>query len=179
LLLKLDLKKAYDYVSWDFLHLILVQTGFIVSSISWIMSCVTSASFAVLINGETLTFFNIERGLRQGCPLLPLLFILIMESLNILLKQGQEVGTPTRVKVSIVVKILHLIFVDDVLIMTKETTAKWKLVKNIMDQLYSALGLRINHNKSNFHYAGLDDANLVSFNELLAYNFMELASSFK
>ena len=179
LLLKLDLKKAYDCVSWDFLHLILVQTGFSVSSISWIMSCVTSASFAVLINGETLTFFNSERGLRQVCRVSPLFFILIMESLNILLKQGQEAENLTGVKVSRVVKILHLIFVDDVLIMTKETTAKLQLVKNILDKLYSALGLRINHNKSTFHYAGLDDANLVSFNELLAYNFMELASSFK
>jgi hypothetical protein len=86
LLLKLDLKKAYDCVSWDFLRLILVQNSFSVYSISWIMSCVTSASFMVLINGETSDFFNSEHGLQQGCPLLPLLFILIMESLRMLLK---------------------------------------------------------------------------------------------
>jgi hypothetical protein len=124
LLLKLDPKKAYDCVSWDFLRSILVHTGFSVSSISWIMSCVTSASFAALINGETSTFFNSERGHRQSCPISPLLFILIMESLNILLKQGQEAENLTGVKVSRVVKILHLIFVDDVLIMTKTTTAE-------------------------------------------------------
>jgi hypothetical protein len=53
------------------------------------------------------------------------------------------------------------------------------LVKNILDQLCNASGLRINHNKSTFHYARLEDADLVSFNELFAYNFMELALGFK
>jgi hypothetical protein len=157
LLLKLDLKKAYDCVSWDFLRLILVQTGFSASSISWIMSCVTSASFAVLINGETSVFFNSERGLRQGCPLSPLLFILIMESLSILLKQGQEAGNLTGIKVSRVIKVLHLIFVDDVIIMTKASVAEWKLVKNILDQFCGASGLGINHVKSTFHFAGLEE----------------------
>jgi len=63
MILKLDLKKVYHCVSWDFLHLILAQSGFSVTSSSWIMSCVTSASFEVLINGETLAFFNSEQGL--------------------------------------------------------------------------------------------------------------------
>ena len=115
----MDLKKAYDCVNWNFLHLILAQISFSATSSSWIMSCVTSASFAVLINGETSDLFNSERGLRQGFPLYPLLFILFMESLSILLKKIQELGDLTGVKVSRVVKILHLIFFDDVLIMTK------------------------------------------------------------
>jgi hypothetical protein len=56
------------------------------------MSCVVSATFVVLINGETSPFFHSERGLRQGCPLSPLLFILIMESLSILLKERTRGG---------------------------------------------------------------------------------------
>ena len=102
-----------------------------------------SASFPVMINGKTSVFFNSERGLHQGYPLYPLLFILIMESLSILLKQGQEVGKLTRIKVSKVIKVLHLIFIDDVIIMTKASLAEWKLVKNILDQLCGASGLRI------------------------------------
>jgi hypothetical protein len=98
------------------------------------MSYVISASFVVLINGETFAFFNSERGLRQGCPLSPLLFILIMEILSILLKQGQEVWNMTGVKVSGVVRILHLIFVYDVLIMTKASIIEWLLIKYILEQ---------------------------------------------
>jgi hypothetical protein len=179
LILKLDLKKAYDHVSWDFLRLILAQTGFSATSSSWIMSYVTIASFALLINGETSNFFNNERVLHQGCPLSPLLFILVMESLSILLKKGQEFGNLIGVKVSRVVKILHLIFVDDVLIMTKASVGEWQLVKNILEKKFSALGLKINHSKFTFHHAGLEDVDLTSFKDLFSFNFMDLALGFK
>jgi hypothetical protein len=129
LILKLDLKKAYDCVNWDFLRLILIQTGFSFPSINWIMSCVVSSSFVVLINGETSPFFQSDRGLRQGCPLSPLLFILVMESFSLLLKKGQTEGSLTGVKVSRIVKILHLFFVDDILIMTKASLEEWKEIK--------------------------------------------------
>jgi len=63
LILKLDLHKAYDCVDWDFLHLILNQVGFGSQMTRWIMSCVTSPSFVVLIKGEVTDFFKGERGL--------------------------------------------------------------------------------------------------------------------
>jgi hypothetical protein len=133
LILKLDLRKAYDCVNWDFLRLILVQTGFSVHSIHWIMSCVVSSSFAVLINGEASMFFTSERGLCQGCPLSPLLFILVMESISLLLKKGQAEGKLTGVKVSRIIKVLHLIFVDDVLIMSKASLEEWQVIKTLLE----------------------------------------------
>jgi hypothetical protein len=57
LVLKLDLKKAYDCINWDFLRLILIQSGFRMMVTNWLMSCVISASYAVLINGETSIIF--------------------------------------------------------------------------------------------------------------------------
>jgi hypothetical protein len=92
LVLNLDLKKAYDCINWDYLRLILIQTGFGLLTTNWIMSCVSSSTFAVLLNGETTSFFQSGRGLRQGCPLSPLLFILVMEGLSLLLKKGQVEG---------------------------------------------------------------------------------------
>jgi hypothetical protein len=85
------------------------------------MSCVISSSFVVFNNGESSPFFNSERGLRQGCLLSPFLFILVMESIILLLKKGQVEGSLTRVKVSRVIRVIHLIFVDDVLIMTNDS----------------------------------------------------------
>jgi hypothetical protein len=58
LILKLDLQKSYDCVNWDFLRLILIQGGFGVMLTNWIMSCVSSASFVVLVNDEATNFFR-------------------------------------------------------------------------------------------------------------------------
>jgi hypothetical protein len=119
LILKLNLQKAYDFVNWDFLRLILIQGGFGVSVTNWIMSCVNLAPFVVLVNGKATNFFKSGRGLRQGCPLSPLLFILVMESLSFLIKSRQRDGSLTGIEVSRLTKILHLLFVDDILILTR------------------------------------------------------------
>jgi hypothetical protein len=132
LILKLDLKKAFDCIDWDFLRLILAQTGFNHPMIKWIMSCVVSANLAILVNGESSSFFRMGRGLRQGCPLSPLLFILAMEALSLLLKTTQAEGKISRLKVSRTIKILHLLFTDDVLIMTKGTLQEWIEIKEIL-----------------------------------------------
>ena len=86
LILKLDLKKAYNRVNWAFLMLVLLQIGLGLSITNWVMSCVTSVSFAVFINGSASKFLKASRGLRKGCPLSPLLFLLIMEALSLLIK---------------------------------------------------------------------------------------------
>jgi hypothetical protein len=83
------------------------------------MACVSSSTFVVLINGEATGFFKNGRGLRQGCPLSPLLFILVMEGLILLLKSSQGKGKITGIKVSSLYKILHILFVDDIIIMTR------------------------------------------------------------
>jgi hypothetical protein len=174
LILKLDLRKAYDCVNWDFLRLILVQTGFSLQSIQWIMSCVVSSSFAVLINGEATSFFTSERGLRQGCPLSPLLFILVMECISLLLKKGQVEGLLSGVKVSRIIKILHLIFVDDVLIMSKAVVEEWQVIKSILESFCCASGLRISPQKSTFHYNGIHEDSLAVYRRLFDYNFVDL-----
>jgi hypothetical protein len=162
LILKLDLKKAYDCVNWDFLRLILIKTSFSLTSTNWIMSCVVSSSFVVLINGETSTFFQSERGLRQGCPLSPLLFILVMESISLLLKKSQSEGVLSGVKVSRVIKILHLIFVDDILIMSKASLEEWMVIKSLLELFCCASGLKVNLDKSTFHHSGLVNWELIA-----------------
>jgi hypothetical protein len=87
LILKIYLRKDYDFINWDFLRLVLLQCGFVLTTTKWIMGCITSTKFAVLINGEPSDFFHSGRGLRQGFPLSPLLFILIMEDLSLALKR--------------------------------------------------------------------------------------------
>ena len=88
LILKLDLVKAFDRVNWTFLRLVLLQIGILIVGVNWVLGCVESSKFAFLVNGTPSRFFPISRGIRQGFPLSPLLFILIIESLNLLIQNA-------------------------------------------------------------------------------------------
>ena len=82
-ILKLDLIKAFDRVNWTFIRLILIHIGAPLQTVNWIMGCISSATFAVLINGTPTSFFPTSHGIRQGCPFSPLLFILVIEGLSL------------------------------------------------------------------------------------------------
>lgn len=90
--IKLDMAKAYDRVRWSFLWKIFGAFGFGDDWIRWVMSCVTSISFLVLINGEPLELFGASRGLLQGDPLSVYLVMLFVEGLGHLLRRNMERG---------------------------------------------------------------------------------------
>ncbi|CAN4114614.1 unnamed protein product [Withania somnifera] len=76
ILCKLDIEKAYDHVNWSFLLKILGDMGFGRKWINWIKFCISSVKFSLIINGNSKSFFQSQRGLRHGDPLSPSLFIL-------------------------------------------------------------------------------------------------------
>ena len=90
ILCKLDIEKAYDHIRWDFLLKMLERMGFGPKWIRWINWCISTATFSVLINGSPAGFFWSSRGLRQGDPLSPYLFVIGMEALSCLLKRAVE-----------------------------------------------------------------------------------------
>jgi hypothetical protein len=84
---KLDLMKAYDRVDLNYLEEVLRKFGFAKKWIQWIMTCVKTVTFSVKFNGKLLKKFNPSRGLRQGDPLSPYLFLFVGEGLSCLLKE--------------------------------------------------------------------------------------------
>jgi hypothetical protein len=98
-----------------------------------------------------------------------------MEGLSLLLKQKYIEGNITGIKVSRVVKILHLFFADDVLIMTTRSPQEWTEINNLLKTFCNASGLQINWNKSSFHYANLQDQTLTLLKALLPHRFLHLS----
>ena len=78
---KIDLTKAYDMLRWDFIHETLVDVGFPELVVSVIMNCITTPSMEILWNGDRTSSFIPSRGIRQGDPMSPYIFVLCIERL--------------------------------------------------------------------------------------------------
>ena len=76
---KLDIEKAYDHVNWEALFALLKRMGFGMRWCRWIRTCISTVQFSILFNGSPADFFGSSRGLRQGDPLSPMLFLVMME----------------------------------------------------------------------------------------------------
>jgi hypothetical protein len=112
--IKLDMSKAYDRVEWKFLEEVMKRMGFDGRWINLIMMCVTSPEYAILINGTPCGRITPSRGIRQGDPISPYLFLICAEALSSLLikanRDGLLSGVPTSKRGP---QVNHLFFADD------------------------------------------------------------------
>ncbi|KAL0350051.1 UNVERIFIED_CONTAM: Retrovirus-related Pol polyprotein from type-2 retrotransposable element R2DM [Sesamum radiatum] len=147
--IKVDLQKAYDSVEWDFLLEALKLFNFPTRFIGWIEQCVSTATFSVSLNGSIYGFFPGARGLRQGDPMSPYLFVLVMETWNSLLRykvlnnhlfQFHWKCSEQR--------ILSLCFADDVLLFCRADIDSIQVIKDILSEFAALSGLKVNPQKS-------------------------------
>ena len=150
-LIKIDFQMAYDSINWNFLRKVMESLGFGRKWISWIMECVSSASMSILLNGSPLRPFKMQKGLRQGDPLSPYLFILVSETLVCFLKRAHNLNLIEAVSIGkSKVSLKHLQFADDILLFAPKNHTCITNYFRLFDIFALMSGLAINYNKSAF-----------------------------
>lgn len=152
--LKLDISKAYDRVEWHFLKAIMIKLGFADCWIFLIMSCVWSVSYSVLINGAPHGHIILTRGLHQGDPLSPYLFLLCAEGLSSIIQQMERVGHISGLPISRGgTKLSHLFFADDSLLFCRATFSEWCNIQDLLEIYEKASGQTINKGKTSIFFS--------------------------
>lgn len=145
---KLDLSKAYDRVDWDFLEKALLKWGFSQQWVSHVMACVRSVKFSVKFNGKLLESFSPSRGLRQGDPLSPFLFLFVADALSALVNKAIVEDGLEPVKIcQRAPPISHLLFADDVLLFFQASAQQASVVKGLLNTYATSTGQLINPSK--------------------------------
>jgi hypothetical protein len=151
---KLDMSKAYDRVEWGFLEGVMRRMGFVERWIHLVMMCVTSASYSVLVNGNPVGMISPSRGLRQGDPISPYLFLLCAEALSSLLIQADNEGTIEGVSTSKRgPRINHLFFADDSLLFCRAGQDQWNRLSMILGTYEKASGQQLNKEKTGIFFS--------------------------
>ncbi|XP_065859834.1 uncharacterized protein [Euphorbia lathyris] len=147
--LKLDLEKAYDRLNWSFLLDSLKRAGIPENWRRLIEDCISSPVFQVLINGDMSDEFSPSRGIRQGDPMSPFLFVIAMERLAHLIQEAMSKGILHPVSINkFCPPISHLFFADDVMIFVEGNDEQVGVVMDILNCFCAASGQKINIHKS-------------------------------
>ncbi|GER30020.1 RNA-directed DNA polymerase (reversetranscriptase)-related family protein [Striga asiatica] len=152
--LKLDMMKAFDRVEWKFLAAICKKMGFCLKFVSWILSCICTSSFSFNIMGQPLGLLKPSRGLRQGDPLSPYLFIIISEALSNLIKHASILYSFQGIKISKnSPPVTHLFFADDSIFFCKADISHALLISTILRLYGLDSGQQVNLHKSSIFFS--------------------------
>jgi hypothetical protein len=152
--LKLDMSKAYDRVEWVFLKHVMLKMGFNTKWVSLMMECISSVSYSILINGSPQGLLKPTRGLRQGDPLSPYLFLLCAEGLHGLIHQAANNGLIRGISLSRGgPQLTHLFFADDSLLFCRARREECEALLHILFQYEVVSGQQINRDKTTLFFS--------------------------
>ena len=130
--IKVDLEKAYDMLKWEFIRDTLRDAGFPTTLINLIMECISSTSVQILWNGEPTDVFSPSRGIHQGDPLPPYIFVLCVERLAHGIEMEVQTSKWKPIKLGRRgVPISHLFFADDLLLLAHASMDQVRAVKDV------------------------------------------------
>jgi len=153
MLVKLDLAKAYDRLNWDYLQGILKAFSFYARWISWIMSMVTTPVLSIMLNGSPTNAFNATRGLIQGDPLSPFLFILVVEGLGRYIEEKVQSEQYIGLRLwGNDLPLTHQQFIDDIIMYGQASLKEARKIMEILSDFTSTSGTEINKDKSDIFF---------------------------
>ncbi|CAL1354334.1 unnamed protein product [Linum trigynum] len=147
--MKIDLEKAYDRLRWEFLRDTLKKIGLPSSWINCIMYCVENNKMRILWNGDLSPPITPSRGVRQGDPLSPYLFVLCMERLSHRIDQAiqDKLWKPLKLS-SDGPGLSHLFFADDLVLFAEAGSSQVRIIKQCLDEFCNSSGQKVNFHKS-------------------------------
>jgi len=152
MLIKLDMENAFDRVNHSFLIKVLLSFGFSPHFVQLINACIDNPWISPLFNGRPSNFFQARRGIRQGCPLSPFLYILMANTLNRKISAERTAGSLPGLKSSTdVVPLNHSLFADDSLLLGGASTRIAKAFDSVLKSYYRVTGTLINERKSEIY----------------------------
>ncbi|XP_062112930.1 uncharacterized protein LOC133824079 [Humulus lupulus] len=173
-LMKIDISKAYDSIEWDFLENLLYDLCFPMRFIRWVMVCLRGSSYSLVINNGIQGHFQGAKGLRQGDPISPLLFVIVMDYLTrLLLKAGMEKYFRFH-PLCKSLKLVSLCFADNLLLFCKANLKSVMILHQAFNDFTLSSSLSINQSKSRIYIGGLaagDKAPLLLCSNLIEGKF--------
>jgi hypothetical protein len=171
-LFKLDISKAFDSVSWAFLIEVMKKMGFDTIWCDMISGLLATSSTQILLNGVPGDFIVHQRGLRQGDPLSPTLFILVIDILSRLVEKASDEG---RLQPLSTRQLRHRIslYADDAVVFLKPEAADIALTTELLKLFGKASGLHTNIQKSSVAPIRCDAHIIEATKELLSCEFVE------
>lgn len=158
---KLDMAKAYDRVEWSFLENILLKMGFCDWWTFLIMRCVKSVSYNIVHGEHMIGPITPTRGIRQGDPLSPYLFIICAEGFSALIRNYEETKFLNGIKICRNAPVVsHMLFADDSYVYCKADTMEATHLFSLLEQYENASGQKVNKEKSSIFYS----ANVIHYN---------------
>jgi ribonuclease HI len=154
LILKVDLEKAYDRLEWSFIREVLLFFLFPKSLVDLILDCVSSSSISILLNGGKMEVFKPSRGIRQGDPLSPYLFILCLEYLSLKIFGACHENRWKPIKASRNGPAFsHLFFADDLLLCSVASIECCNTMVEVLEEFCDNSGQKINLSKSKAYFS--------------------------
>ncbi|GKA00908.1 RNA-directed DNA polymerase, eukaryota, reverse transcriptase zinc-binding domain protein [Tanacetum coccineum] len=175
LVFKVDFEKAFDSLRWDYLDVIMENLGFGFKWRTWIAGCLKNSRTSLLVNGSPTAEFEIFKGLRQGDPLSPFLFILAMEGLHASIRKAVDVGVFKGASIGQGNLVLsHLFYADDAIFVGEWSQYNAYNLICMLRCFYLVSGLKINVNKSKLLGVGVSDVDVVDMAKVLGCGVSKL-----